>query len=129
VAVARRWKSQVNENSKLPAFASALPEADHNELIGYERAAEVAPVHAVFLAEAGQRPELRRRLDLTAEAAGRVGAAGVDHVEARGQTPLERVLALVLLGDLVSVYLAVLGGVDPTPVGTLERFKESVARG
>lgn len=127
VAAARRWKSQLNENAKLPSFASVLPEADHNELIGYERARGLAPLHAVFLGEAGQRPELRRRLELTAEVVEATRAAGVTRVEARGDTALERLLSLVLLGDLVSVYLAVLAGVDPTAVLALESFKERLA--
>ena len=127
VAAARRWKSQLNENAKLPSFASVLPEADHNELIGYERARGLAPLHAVFLGDEGQRPELRRRLELTAEVVEATRAAGVTRVEARGDTALERLLSLVLLGDLVSVYLAVLAGVDPTSVLALESFKERLA--
>ena len=127
VAAARRWKSQLNENAKLPSFASVLPEADHNELIGYERARGLAPLHAVFLGDEGQRPELRRRLELTAEVVEATRAAGVTRVQARGNTALERLLSLVLLGDLVSVYLAVLAGVDPTSVLALENFKERLA--
>ena len=127
VAAARRWKSQLNENAKLPSFASVLPEADHNELIGYERARGLAPLHAVFLGDEGQRSELRRRLELTAEVVEATRAAGVTRVEARGDTALERLLSLVLLGDLVSVYLAVLAGVDPTSVLALESFKERLA--
>ena len=42
---------------------------------------------------------------------------------ARGESRLERVLSLVLLGDLVSVYLAALEGVDPMPVEAIERLK------
>ncbi|MEJ7717270.1 MAG: SIS domain-containing protein [Thermoleophilaceae bacterium] len=65
VAAARRWKSQLNENAKLPAFASVLPEADHNELIGYERARGLAPLHAVFLGDeaAASRAAATPRVD------------------------------------------------------------------
>ena len=35
-AAAYRWKCQFNENAELPAFASVLPEADHNEVVGWE---------------------------------------------------------------------------------------------
>ena len=52
--------------------------------------------------------------------------APVVKLESRGESRLERVLSLVLLGDLVSVYLAVLAGVDPTPVEAIERFKASL---
>lgn len=122
VAAAMRWKTQINENAKLPAFWSALPEADHNELCGYEGAAGLAPLYPVFLEEPAQHRRIRDRVELTAEVAAE-GAAGIARVSARGESAAERVLSLVLLGDLVSLYLAVLGGKDPTPVEALDRFK------
>ena len=48
-------------------------------------------------------------------------------VESRGSSAVERILSLVFLGDLVSVYMAALAGVDPTPVHVLERFKGELA--
>lgn len=117
-AVATRWKAQINENAKLPAFRSTLPEADHNEICGY-RPGEFA---AVFLEDEGQHARVRRRIGLTAEIAAEAGLA-VERVESRGRTPLERVMSLVFLGDLVSVELAVLAGVDPIPVEALEGLK------
>lgn len=121
--VAHRWKTQVNENVKQPAFSAVLPEADHNDICGWERADEFARFSAVLLDDDGLHPQLRRRVELTAEVAGDHG-----HVAAsRGDTPLDRVLSLVFLGDLVSVYLAALAGVDPTPVDVLERFKDQLA--
>ena len=55
-----------------------------------------------------------------------MGAAGspVERVRSRGQTRAERVLSLVMLGDLMSLYLAVLNGVDPTPVARIEDLKQ-----
>jgi glucose/mannose-6-phosphate isomerase len=126
IAPARRWKGQLNENSKLAAFASELPEADHNEICGWERGAAAAPLAAVFLADSDQHPRIRRRIELTAEEVKRAGAR-VLAVESRGETRLERVLSLVLLGDLVSVYLAVLDGVDPSPMEPIERLKAALA--
>ncbi|MBX5469705.1 MAG: bifunctional phosphoglucose/phosphomannose isomerase [Thermoleophilaceae bacterium] len=122
VPVARRWKTQVNENAKLPAFWADLPEADHNEICGFERAQDFA---AVFLDDPHGDPRLRRRLELTAESARR-GSAVVEVVEARGESPLARALSLVLLGDLVSVYLAALERTDPTPVDAIEAFKSAL---
>jgi glucose/mannose-6-phosphate isomerase len=115
VAVARRWKTQINENASAPAFWNELPEADHNEICGY-----APPLAVVLLDDPGLDARLRRRIDLTAEVAG----VPVEQVEARGETPFERVMSLVLLGDLVSVYLAVLAGEDPTPVPSIDRLKE-----
>jgi glucose/mannose-6-phosphate isomerase len=124
-AAARRWKSQLNENPELPAFASELPEAGHNELCSWERGHALAPLSAVFLEDAGQPGELRRRIELTADTAAGAGAP-VHRVASRGRSGVERVMSLVLLGDLVSVYLAVLDGVDPTPVAAIDRLKSSL---
>ena len=117
-AVARRWKTQINENASAPAFWSELPEADHNEVCGY-----APPLSAVFLDDPALDPRVRRRIELTAEVIA-PGAAAVEHVEPRGETPAERVLSLVLLGDLVSIYLSALLGVDPSPMEPIERLKE-----
>jgi len=125
VAVARRWKSQLNENAESAAFLAQLPEADHNEICGWERGRSAAPLSAVFLENDDQHPRVRQRIELTAQQVEATGAP-VARVSGRGDTPLERVLSLVLLGDLVSVYLAVLDGIDPTPVEAIERFKAAL---
>jgi glucose/mannose-6-phosphate isomerase len=121
-AAAMRWKTQVNENAQIAAFSSHLPEANHNEICGWERGSALAPLSAVFLENADQHPRVRRRVEVTAGLA-RAAGAQCALVDAQGETPLERVLSLVLLGDLVSLYLAVLEGVDPTPVEAIEGFK------
>ncbi|CAA9522105.1 MAG: Glucose-6-phosphate isomerase, archaeal II / Mannose-6-phosphate isomerase, archaeal [uncultured Solirubrobacterales bacterium] len=125
-AVALRWKTQVNENAKLPAFSAELPEADHNELNAWEGAPGLAPLAAIFLDDGGADDALRRRVALTAREIGAFASA-LEEVPAFGSTPVERVAAGVLLGDFVSVYLAVLRGVDPTPVEAIERFKRALA--
>jgi glucose/mannose-6-phosphate isomerase len=128
IAPARRWKTQLNENAKLAAFHSELPEADHNEVCGWERGADSAPLVAVFLADSDQHPRIRRRIELTAAEVERAGGQSLV-VESQGETRLERVLSLVLLGDLVSVYAAVLDGVDPSPMDAIDRLKAALAQG
>ena len=64
--IAYRWKSQVNENAKLPAYSAVLPEADHNELEGWSGAE--GRLAAIFLEDRDQHPRERRRFELTAEA-------------------------------------------------------------
>ena len=125
-AVARRWKTQINENAEAAAFWSELPEADHNEICSWERGRAAAPFSGVFLEDPDQHPRIQRRIELTAAELERVGAPAL-RVTARGETRLERVLSLVMLGDLVSVHLARLDGVDPTPVEALDRFKAALA--
>jgi glucose/mannose-6-phosphate isomerase len=125
VAIARRWHTQLNENAKVPAFWSELPEANHNEICAWERGTGLAPLAALFLEDPDQHPRIGRRVDLTCEEVERSGAAAI-RIRARGDSRLERVLSHVLLGDLVSVYLAALEGVDPTPVDAIGRLKSGL---
>ena len=118
VAAAQRWKNQINENAKLPAFWGELPESDHNEVCGWDRAAELGRMRAVFLDDPGIDERTRRRIDPTARI-----AQPASRVEAVGDDATQRVLSLVLLGDLVSVYLAALGGVDPWEIEAIDRLK------
>jgi glucose/mannose-6-phosphate isomerase len=121
-APARRWSTQINENANAAAFWSQLPEANHNQITGWERGRGLAPFAGVFLSDPDQHPRVQRRIELMGAELERVGAPAI-HVDARGDTRLERVLSLVLLGDIVSVYMAALAGIDPTPVEAIERFK------
>jgi glucose/mannose-6-phosphate isomerase len=123
-AAAYRWKCQINENAGLPAFASVLPELDHNEVVGWPAAD--GRLSAVFLDDPGAHPRNRLRLELTAEQAA-AGAAVVERVTARGDTPVERLVSLVLLGDLVSLYLAVLRGDDPVSIPPIDALKAALA--
>jgi glucose/mannose-6-phosphate isomerase len=123
--VAYRWKTQINENAELPAFASALPELDHNEIVGWASARELARFSAVFLEDPQQHPRNARRIELTARAA-EAGAVVVERVSAVGETRTERVVSLVLLGDLVSLYLAVLRGIDPVSVHAIDELKAAL---
>jgi glucose/mannose-6-phosphate isomerase len=123
--VAYRWKCQINENAKLPAFSHELPEMDHNEIVGWEGDAQDAHA-AIFLEDQDQHPRERERVELTAELIG-AKAREVEMVETEGETRTERLLWAVALGDLLSLELAARGGVDPTPVAVIENLKERLA--
>jgi glucose/mannose-6-phosphate isomerase len=122
IAPARRWSTQINENAHSPAFWTELPEANHNQICGWERGREMAPFSGVFLCDDDQHPRVKRHVDLAAAELERVGAPAIQ-ADTSGDSRLERVLSAVLLGDLVSVYMAALAGVDPTPTPALERLK------
>ena len=126
-SIAYRWKTQLNENADVPAFWHELPEADHNELVGWTGAGELARFSAVFLEDSDTHPRIADRVELT-ESLIRDVAGGTFRVQSRGTTSFERVFSMVLLGDLVSVYLAALRGVDPGPVGLIEQLKEQLAQ-
>jgi glucose/mannose-6-phosphate isomerase len=120
--VARRWKTQINENAKCPTFFSELPEANHNEICGWGGDA----FSAVLLEDADQHPRLRRRFELTGEAIGSAGATVVQ-LETQGETRIARLLWATMLGDLVSLKLAEARDVDPLPVEAIEGFKAALA--
>jgi glucose/mannose-6-phosphate isomerase len=122
---ARRWKTQINENAKLPAFFSELPEADHNELCAW--GVPEAGLAAVLLEDRDQHPRERRRFELTAAAVAEGGATAV-RVETAGETRVARLLWATMLGDLVSLELARTRGVDPLPVEAIESFKQAMGR-
>jgi glucose/mannose-6-phosphate isomerase len=126
-SLARRWKTQVNENAKLPSFYSELPESDHNEICGWNEIAIQSALAAVFLEDSDQHPRERRRIELTAAAVSDADATAV-RVEALGETRVARLLWGTMLGDLVSLELADRRGVDPLPVEPIERFKQAMGR-
>jgi glucose/mannose-6-phosphate isomerase len=125
--VARRWKAQINENAKLPAFFAELPEADHNELCGWTGVPDAGRFAAVLIEDSDQHPRERRRLELTAESIAASGAE-VIRFETAGETRVERLLWTTMLGDLLSLELAEARGVDPTPVEAIEDFKAALGR-
>jgi len=124
--VAYRWKTQINENAQVPAFAGELPEIDHNEIVGWEGTAGLGSFAAVFLEDPDQHPRIGRRIELTSELIAE-HATTVVRAQTRGQGAVERVMSLVLLGDLTSLYLAVLRGIDPTPVRVIDTLKSRLA--
>jgi glucose/mannose-6-phosphate isomerase len=126
IPVAYRWKCQLNENAKLPCFAHELPEMDHNEIVGWEGGPDGA-YSAIMLTDDDQHPRERRRFELTAELIG-ARAASVVSIETEGETRTERLLWTVMLGDLLSLELAVRAGADPTPVGVIETLKDRLGR-
>ena len=125
--VARRWKTQLNENSKAWAFYEVFPEVNHNGVVGYEFPQAITRgAFVVFLQAKGLPPPILSRYKLTAELLDRAGIAH-EFVEARGEDTLSQMMSLVLLGDYVSYYLAMLYHVDPSPVSTIDYLKKGLA--
>jgi glucose/mannose-6-phosphate isomerase len=128
VPIAYRWKTQINENAKAPCFANELPELDHNEIAGWEGAKNLGSFSAVFLDDSDLHPRIRQRIELTRGLIASRGAATF-RVDALGETRTERLVSQLLLGDLASLYLAVLRGVDPTAVEAIDNLKRALERG
>ena len=125
-AAAYRWKSQLNENAKVLALWGTFPELGHNETVGWTDPSAAERPAVILLRNPDEDSEVTRRVDAAREVAfGR--AALVEEVAGRGSSRLARLLSLVLLGDFTSVYLALLRGVDPTPVPPIEEVKRRLA--
>lgn len=125
VAVARRWKTQINENAKMPAWWSALPELDHNELAGWETLVDVTREHVgiVALSDRDDHDRVGARLAHTA-ALTEDAVPWVATVRSGGTSVMARLLSLTVVGDLVSWMMAESAGVDPVPVTSIERLKK-----
>ncbi|MDR7439116.1 MAG: bifunctional phosphoglucose/phosphomannose isomerase [Armatimonadota bacterium] len=126
---ALRWKTQLNENSKMFAIHNVFPELNHNETVGWALAGQPERVLVVVvLRDWEDPPRLVQRLEITREIAFH-RAGGYHEVWSRGDGPLSRLTSLVLFGDLVSVYLAYLNDVDPYPVVVIDELKRRLEAG
>ena len=126
IPVALRWKTQINENAKLPAFTAALPEADHNEIEGWNPGDEARRMSAILLEDRDQHPRVRQRFELTAGMI-ELAAHYVTRIETEGESRTERLLWAVALGDLLSLRLAAQRAVDPGSTELLDRLKKQLA--
>ena len=115
-AAALRWKAQVNENAKSPAFFNVYPELCHNELAGWGQNGDVTRqmITLVNLRHDAEHPQVSRRFDLVADVLAEV-VADIVEVRAAGEGDLAQLLDLALVGDFVSLHLAGNEGIDPGP--------------
>lgn len=122
---AQRWKTQINENAKMPAWWSVLPELDHNEVVSWETLPELTreSLSIVGLTDQSDHDRVAGRYRHT-RALTEDAVPWVDLVSSRGESPTARIISLTSVGDLVSWMLAVNAGVDPVPVGTIENLKK-----
>jgi glucose/mannose-6-phosphate isomerase len=127
-AVAQRFKTQVNENSKNPAKWEYFPELNHNEIVGWEAAKTFAKWFSViFIRDIHEPVEIRQRIEATKEIMRREKLR-LFKIQAIGKSSLARMASVICTGDFTSVYLAVLRGIDPTPVRTITFLKERLKR-
>ncbi len=124
--VAQRLKTQFNENSKNPAKWEFFPELNHNEIVGWEQAKEYARCFsAIFIRDDEEPLEIRQRIEATKGLMNRNVRKLLD-VHSRGESRLAKMTSVICTGDFVSVYLAILRGVDPTPVKTISLLKRKL---
>ena len=125
--VAHRWKTQINENSKTTAFYEVFSELNHNAIVGYDFPEDVVHQAMVVLLDSDLIHErVRLRYTITQQL---LDQAGIYYqaVKGQGTSALSQMMSLILLGDYVSYYLAMLYETDPTPVKAIDFLKNSLA--
>ena len=126
--VARRWKTQFNENSKAWAFHEVFPELNHNAVVGYQFPVELADrIKVVML----RSPLLPQRIQRYYQVAGELleqAKVGYKVLDGEGSSSLSQMMSLIMFGDYVSCYLAVLNKVDPSPVEAIDYLKRKLSK-
>jgi glucose/mannose-6-phosphate isomerase len=128
--VARRWKTQLNENAKTGAYYEVMPELNHNSVVGIAAPPELIRRHKVqivqLISPAFDHPRVALRHEATEKLLREAGVIA-EVVRARGQGRLAQQMNLIQYGDYVSFYLAMGYEVDPTPIPPIAMLKQKMA--
>jgi len=128
-AIARRLKTQFNENSKVLSKYDVFPELNHNETVGWEAPEALTKNYSVILIQdPNEPPEIRHRIEATKSLALHK-AKKILEIHAKGDGKLAKMFSVLRVGDFASVYLAILQRVDPTPVKIIDRIKVEMKKG
>ncbi|MHB8170241.1 MAG: bifunctional phosphoglucose/phosphomannose isomerase [Thermincolia bacterium] len=125
--VASRWKGQINENSKSAAYCNVFPELNHNEIVGFEVPSDLLKQMVVIILQDEQdHLRVQRRMAITKEIISKA-TGDIIEIKSTGNSPLARTFSLTYMADYVSIYLAFLYGIDPTPVKMIDYLKNKLA--
>jgi len=121
--VAYKWKININENAKSIAWTNTIPEFNHNEFLGWTSHPVDKPYKIIDLRSSFDNERVQKRFEITERLLS--GKRPVAHqINAQGDTLLKQILWTIQLGDFVSLYLALLNGLNPAPVDLIEKFKQ-----
>ena len=123
--VGYKWKISFNENAKNVAFCNELPEFDHNELMGWVSHPVEKPFAVFDLVSGFEHPQILKRFAIADRLLSGLRPKSVP-IELQGESVIEQMLWGCLLADFVSIYLAILNGVESTQVDLLEKFKHEL---
>jgi len=127
-AIARRMKDEFNENSKILGIHDVFPELNHNDVVGWEASEKITKQFSVILIrDKDEPPEIRHRIEAT-KMLTLHKARKVFEIHARGGGNLAKMFSVMYFGDLTSLYLAILLGIDPTPASSIDRLKMEMAK-
>jgi glucose/mannose-6-phosphate isomerase len=125
-SAAVRWQNQINENAKMVAFAGEVPEMNHNQMVGWLSGMAPENVRPVFLLPSGLAPTVEKMTKVTVQMFNEHDLSPIV-IPLHGASMEENLLSALMMGDAVSLYLAILNGVDPEPVEVIKEFKKRIA--
>ncbi len=126
-SVGLRFKTQVNENCKLPARCDFFPELNHNEIMGWEASTKILKHYTLVLLRSQDEPEeVCTRIETLKQRFFEKRAKSILEIWAQGETLLTRMLYLLFTGDMISLYLSVLHRRDPVASQTFKVLKYEV---
>lgn len=125
--VGLRWKGQISENAKVLAFQNVFPELNHNEIVGWEHLNHLFDnLQIIYLRDKADHSQNQKRMAVTRKILEQV-APPIIEIWTEGKSRLARMFSLIFLGDMVSFYLAILNGIDPTPVEKIQFLKHQLS--
>lgn len=122
---AYKWKISFNENAKQVAWTNQYPEFNHNEFMGWTKQPVQKPYAVIDLRSSLEHPRVQKRFEVTERLLSGMRPAPII-VQAQGKTLLEQLLWVIVLGDFVTIYTALLNGLNPAPVDLIEKFKKAL---
>ncbi len=122
---AYKWKISFNENAKQVAWTNQYPEFNHNEFMGWTKQPVDKPYCVIDLRSSLEYPRVQKRFEVTERLLSGMRPAPIV-VQAEGETLLQQLLWVIALGDFVTLYTALLNGLNPAPVDLIEKFKKSL---
>jgi glucose/mannose-6-phosphate isomerase len=124
--IAVRWKGQLNENSKHPAFYNVFPELNHNEIMGYEGDKKLLEsLEIIVLRSPFESERIKKRIDITMSLLENQ-VSGITELWPEGDSTLDHMLYHIMFGDYVSAYLAILNNKDPKEIDFIDKLKEGM---
>jgi glucose/mannose-6-phosphate isomerase len=122
--VARRWKTQVNENSKTWSFYEAFPELKHNAIAGYRFPSKLASeIYVILLFCTSLHSRILTNYQITSEILEQ-NHVRYQMISSKGDDMISQMMSLIFMGDWTSYYLAILNKIDPTPVISIDHLKK-----
>jgi glucose/mannose-6-phosphate isomerase len=126
--IAYRLKCEFNENSKTPCWCNEFPELNHNETVGWERLKDITGKFILLIfRDKDEKKRLKTRIEVTSELI-RKNVSGIIEIPVEGSSKLAKALSSMYLGDTASVYLAILAGIDPSPVEKINILKSELKK-